>query len=65
MKHIMSGLIGCLVAFVIAGCAGKEDLLVATCDKYENGVCVNAKTEALHECKDPFVQGDKTYCHSK
>ena len=49
------------IAMLFMGCVGK--LEVATCEKYEDGKCINAKVETLKECKDPLIQGDKTYCH--
>ena len=49
-------------ALLFAGCSTGE-LTIAKCDKYEDGICINASTETLKECKDPLIQGDKTYCH--
>lgn len=50
-----------IVALGFAGCAG-DSLTVAKCDKYENGVCINAQTVKMHECKEPLVQDGKTFC---
>lgn len=51
-----------LVASAFIGCSTGE-LTIAKCDKYENGICINATTEKLKECKDPFEQDGKVYCH--
>jgi hypothetical protein len=65
MKHIIYGIIGCLVAFDIASFVGMDYLIVSIYNRYNNEVYVNAETEALHKLEYRFVQGDKTYHYSK
>jgi hypothetical protein len=59
MKKVV---ITALVALVFIGCSTGE-LTIASCEKYENGVCINAKSEVLKECKEPLNQDGKVYCH--
>lgn len=58
----MKNLITVVMITAFTGCSVGE-LTIASCEKYENGICVNAKTEKLKECKEPFEQDGKVYCH--
>lgn len=49
------------LAILFSGCAS-TGLTIAKCDKYENGICVNAQSETLKECIEPLIQDGKTYC---
>lgn len=57
MKLVLLAVLGLL----FAGCAG-DSLVVAKCDKYENGICINAQTVKMHECVEPLNQDGKIYC---
>jgi hypothetical protein len=51
-----------VIPLMFIGCS-TGGLTIAKCDKYENGICINASTEKLKECKEPLIQDGVTYCH--